>query len=267
MLKPKDLLLGFCLFMFMQISNAQLGLYHEIGVIAGPVQIRSDYGAREDSDTNFGNSGFGIGIIHYLNFTYANDRNSPFINTFFNDHFKVRSELSYNKTKLEHFGNWVDPSKTTTNADKLRGHKGEANNLDIGAQLEFSPLSLTEFQSFGHKFSPFITLGLHYTLSTAKVSTTYQNPDPEAIGDVTDPSNFYSSWDAGSVDASNTNSWSMVTSAGVTYKLNNVSDLMLDFRFQYYFNDWIDGLNHQLPSNETNDWLIWLNVGYIYYLD
>jgi len=87
------------------------------------------------------------------------------------------------------------------------------------------------------------------------------------IGDVTDPSNFYSLWDAGSVDTSNTNSWSMVTSAGVTYKLNNVSDLMLDFRFQYYFNDWIDGLNHQLPSNETNDWLIWLNVGYIYYLD
>jgi hypothetical protein len=27
--------------------------------------------------------------------------------TYFNDHFKLRSELSYNKTDLEHFGEWV----------------------------------------------------------------------------------------------------------------------------------------------------------------
>ena len=38
---------------------------------------------------------------------------------------------------------------------------------------------------------------------------------------------------------------------------------MLDLRGQYYFSDWVDGLNHQLSFNQNNDWLVWLNVGYI----
>ncbi|WP_136482425.1 THC0290_0291 family protein [Cognatitamlana onchidii] len=267
MLKRKHFGLSFCLLLFMQFANAQFGLYHEIGVIAGPVQLRSDFGQRQNSETNFGNMGFGVGIVHYLNFTYADAHISSFTNTYFNDHFKVRTELSYNTSKLEHFGEWVDPSKTSENAKRLRAHKGEANNFDIGAQLEFSPLSLNEFQGYGHRFSPFVSLGAHYTFSNAKVSTTYDNPNPDAIGDVTDPSNFYSFWEPGSVDVSSPNSWSIVTSAGVNYKLTRVSDLMLDFRFQYYLNDWVDGLNHQLPSNKGNDWLVWINVGYIHYLD
>ena len=267
MLKRKHVVLSFCLLVFMQISYAQFGLYHEIGVIAGPVQFRSDYGQSQDSKTNLGNSGFGVGIIHYLNFTYADAHNSSFTNTYFNDHFKVRSELSYNTTKLEHFGEWVEPSKTGEDAERLRTHTGKANNLDIGAQLEWSPLSISDFQGYGHRLSPFASLGLHYTFSTASVTTTYQNPDPSAIGNINDPSNFYSGWEPGSVDVSTPNSWSMVTSAGVSYKLTRVSDLMFDFRFQYYFNDWVDGLNHQLPSNQSNDWLVWINVGYIFYLD
>lgn len=256
----------FCMFVFIQISNAQLGFSHEIGLIAGPVQIRSDYGVREDSKTNFGNNGIGIGLVHYLNFSYSADCNCYTTDTYFNDHFKVRNELSYNKTKLEHFGKWVDPSRQTVEAKQLRGHKGVANNFDIGTQIEFFPLSIRDFQGFANSFSPFVSLGVHYTFYTPEVSTTYANPDPTKVGDVNDPSNFYSAWEPGSVDASPGSAWSMVGSVGVRYKLTKESDLMLDFRGQYYFNDWVDGLNHQLPSNKSNDWLLWLNVGYILYL-
>jgi len=60
----------------------------------------------------------------------------------------------------------------------------------------------------------------------------------------------------------------MVTSVGVRYKLGKLSDLMLDLRWQLYFSDWIDGFNHEIEEfNKFNDWLIWLNFGYIYYLD
>jgi hypothetical protein len=44
---------------------------------------------------------------------------------------------------------------------------------------------------------------------------------------------------------------------------------MVDLRLQYYFSDWVDGLkpNPELyKENKANDWLVWLNVGYIYYL-
>jgi hypothetical protein len=44
---------------------------------------------------------------------------------------------------------------------------------------------------------------------------------------------------------------------------------MVDLRLQYYFSDWVDGLkpNPDLyKENKANDWLVWFNVGYIYYL-
>ena len=135
----KHLASAFCLFVVFQTASAQLGFSHEIGIITGPLQLRSDFGSREDTNTNFGNSGFGIGFVHYLNFSYSADCNCYTTDTYFNDHFKLRNEISWNKTNLEHLGKFVDPSKTSVGADQLRGHKGIAKNLDIGTQLEFYP--------------------------------------------------------------------------------------------------------------------------------
>ncbi len=267
MLNLKHLAFAFCLFVVCQTANSQLGFSHEIGVITGPVEFRSDFGQRSNEDTNLGNSGIGIGLVHYINFAYRADCNCYTTDTYFNDHFKLRNEISWNKTNLEHHGKWVDPSRNTPEANQLRGHKGVANNLDIGTQLEFFPLSIRDFQGFGYKFAPFASLGVHYTSFSPEVSTTYANPNPLLIGNVLEPSNFYSGWASGSVNANGGSTWSMVTSVGVRYKLNKLSDLMLDLRWQYYFDDWVDGLNHNLPSNKHNDWLLWLNVGYIYYLD
>jgi outer membrane protein W len=267
MLNYKRLASFFCVFVIYQTAFSQLGFSHEIGVITGPVEFRSDFGSRDNQKTNFGNSGIGIGIVHYINFAYRADCNCYTTDTYFNDHFKLRNEISWNKTNIEHIGKWVDPSRNTVEANQLRGHKGVAKNLDIGTELEYFPLSIRSFQSFGYRFAPFISLGVHYTSFNPEVSTTYANPDPNAIGDVTDPSNFYSFWAPGSVDASSGSTWSVVSSVGVRYKLNKLADLMLNMRWQYYFNDNIDGLDHQLSYNKNNDWLLWLNVGYILYLN
>lgn len=252
---------------FCQTAYSQLGFSHEIGVIAGPVEFRSDFGGRYEEETNLGNSGIGIGLIHYINFSYSADCNCYTTDSYFNDHFKLRNEISFNKTKLEHFGKWVDPSRTSVEANQLRGHTGEANNFDIGTQIEFFPLSIRSFQAFSYRIAPFVSLGVHYTSFTPKVATTYANPDPNEIGNVLNSDNFYSGWDPGSVDASPGSTWSVVSSVGFRYKLTKLSDLMLDLRWQYYFSDYIDGLDHQLNYNKYNDWLVWLNVGYIYYLD
>ncbi|SFZ89872.1 hypothetical protein SAMN05428642_101610 [Flaviramulus basaltis] len=267
MLNLKQLVSYFCLFVIFQTANAQLGFSHEIGVIAGPVQFRSDYGSRNEGETNFGNSGIGIGIVHFFNFSYRKNYHYSFRETYFIEHFKIRNEISWNRTKLEHFGKWVDPSKTSEDAKRLRGHTGVSKNIDLGTQLEFFPLNIHAFESFTPKVAPFISLGIHYTLFNAEVNTTYANPNPLAIGDLTDPSNFYSLWNPGSVDASSGSTWSVVSSVGVRYKLSKLADLMLDVRGQYYFSDWVDGLNHQLEYNKNNDWLVWVNIGYIYYLD
>lgn len=276
MLKPYHLTVLFCLLFGISNSNAQFGFSHEIGAIVGPVQFRSDFGQRENEKTNFGNSGLGIGIVHYINFSYRADCNCYSTDTYFNDHFKLRSEISWNKTKLEHLGKWVDASRTTDNADKLRAHEGVAQNFDIGMQLEFFPLSIRDFQAFSYRFAPFISMGAHYTYANPEASTSYGD------GDIYNPDNLYEFWYANDallpplaagevreypVRPESFSTWSFVTSVGVRYKLTPLSDLMLDLRWQYFFDDWVDGLNHQLSYNKNNDWLVWLNFGYIYYLD
>ena len=250
-----------------QVSFAQLGFSHEIGIITGPVAFKSDYGLRSEFETNAGNTGFGIGLVHYLNFAYQADCNCYTTDNYFNDHFKLRTEISYNKTKLEHFGEFVDPSRTGEGAQQLRGQKGEANNFDIGMQIEYFPLSIRSFQAFSYKLAPFVSLGAHYVSYNPKISSTYTAP----VGGYT----YYTPWyteipdpaNANPIDVSPGNTWSIVSSIGARYKLTTSSDLMIDLRGQYYFSDWVDGVNHKLEYNKYNDWLIWLNFGYIYYLD
>lgn len=45
---------------------------------------------------------------------------------------------------------------------------------------------------------------------------------------------------------------------------------MFETRFQMYNSDWIDGLNPNkdlYKENKYNDWQVWFNFGYIYYLE
>lgn len=255
---------------FIGISTgfAQKWFSNEIGIIAGPVAFQSDFGERSDFETNTGNTGFGIGFIHYMNFDYTTGGSVRY--SYFNDHFMVRNELSFNSTKLKHFGQWVDANKTGVNADKLRGHSGQANNLDIGTQLEFYPVSIKEFSYAINTFSPYVSLGVHYTLYSPQVYTRYGDGDP------TNLENFYSPWylnqdgtvrDTKFLISTPGKTFSLVGSVGTRFKLSRLSDVVLDLRWQYYFDDKVDGLDHTLPSNKSNDYLVWLSAGYILYLN
>lgn len=256
----------FLLFGFTNVANAQFGFSHEIGAIAGPVAFQSDYGERHDLSTNAGNAGFGIGIIHYLNFSYTAECNCYTPETYFNDHFKLRSELSYNKTSLDHFGQWVEGSPSL-GKEQLKAMVGTTTVTNIGMQLEYFPWSIRDFTSTIESWGPFISLGGQYSFYNAKASSsmgplgTPLTTFPKYLTPTDDRSYGFST-ESGSV-------WSVVTSIGTRYKLSPLSDLMVDLRMQYYFSDWVDGLkpNPDLyKENKANDWNVWFNVGYIYYL-
>lgn len=248
-------------------TNAQFGFSHEVGVIAGPVAFQSDYGERHDLSTNLKNSGIGIGIIHYLNFSYKAECNCYTPETYFNDHFKLRTELSYNKTEFKHHGEWVSPDKTSLGANQLRAMTGNSAVTNLGMQLEYFPLSIRDFTATIGSFGPFISLGGQFSYYNTKASSTL-GPLGNSLTTFrkyltpTDNRQYGFSTEGGTV-------WSIVTSVGTRYKLAPLSDLMVDLRFQYYFSDWVDGLKPN-PSlykeNKANDWLVWFNVGYIYYL-
>ncbi|WP_313112636.1 THC0290_0291 family protein [Aequorivita sediminis] len=252
--------------LFQQAVYGQFGFSNEVGIIAGPVAFYSDFGQRHDFETNSGNIGFGVGIVHYLNFAYRGDFNIYTRYTYFNDHFKVRSELDYHVTKLQHYGEWVAPDKTSLFADQLRAMSGEVTVLDIGTRLEYYPLSIRAFQANGYKLMPYIGLGIHWVHYKPEVRS--------SLGDlnspITTPVKYFNAFQqqAGST-------FSVVGSVGVRYKIGQFSDIMLDSRWQQYFTDWADGLNPTLenngerpvPENKSNDWIYWLNVGYIYYIN
>ncbi|MEN9488858.1 MAG: hypothetical protein RL494_1123, partial [Bacteroidota bacterium] len=158
------------LFLLTTVSSlqAQFGFSHEVGVIAGPVAFQSDYGERHDFQTNAGNTGIGVGLIHYLNFSYRADCNCYTPETYFNDHFKLRTELSFNKTKLNMFGDDVTPEKVNrpdpapgipNGSKQLKAMEGTATVTDIGMQLEYYPWSIRDFTATTGSFAPFVSLG------------------------------------------------------------------------------------------------------------
>ncbi|WP_179351122.1 THC0290_0291 family protein [Winogradskyella vidalii] len=258
-LNIKNLIIPFAFLFTMQLSYAQLGFSHEVGVVAGPLAYQSDFGERYDFETNSGNIGFGIGLVYYMNFDYRSNYSYRSRDNYFRDHFKVRAELSWNKTTLNHYGTWVD--REGSSADKLKAHSGEAQNWNLGAQLEFFPLSIRDYSYGETSFAPYISLGAQYVSYAPSVSTTYGDQN------IDNANNFYPSWEPGSVSDISGSTWSIVSSIGTRYNLTRMSDLVVDLKFQSFFNDKSDGLDHQLDSNKTNDWLVWLNFGYIHYLD
>lgn len=261
----------FVLFGLSQFANAQFGFSHELGLITGPVAFQSDYGERNDFETDAGNTGFGIGLVHYLNFSYRADCNCYTPETYFNDHFKLRSELSFTKTNLEHFGQWVTPEKVARSKDaaQLKAMTGSTSVTDIGMQLEFYPWSIRDFTATTGSWGPYISLGGHFSFYSPTVETSFGDQKLSKLNihpKYWEPSEGE---DHGFSPKSGT-AWSILGSVGTRYKLTPLSDLLVDLRFQYYFSNWVDGLNpnpNKYPENKHNDWLVWLNFGYIYYLD
>jgi hypothetical protein len=258
---PKSIFVITLMSTFIFQANAQFGFSHEIGAIVGPVAFQSDYGQRHDSSTNLGNTGYGVGIIHYLNFSYKAECNCYTPETYFNDHFKLRSELSYNKTKLEHFGRWTEGNGTF--ATQLKAMHGETAVTNIGMQLEFFPYSIRDFTATLGAWAPFISLGGQFSFYKAN-ATSDLGPGLGELLTVT-PQKYI-----GAFDNNGGSTWSVVTSVGTRYKLTELSDLMVDLRLQYYFSNWVDGLNPDptiYTENKANDWNVWLNFGYIYYIN
>jgi hypothetical protein len=242
---------------------AQSGISHELGVIAGPLEFRSDYGQRNRNSNNEKNSGFGIGVVHYLSFSY----NTPY-GTYFSEHFRVRNELSYSRTDLKHFGEWIDESRTSLAANQLRSMYGSTEIVNLGTQLEFNPWAIHRYERSLGIFAPYVSLGAQIGYYTAKANSTLgQLGNP-----VTTPLKYLVPSDGHPNGFSNESKpvLSAVVSIGTRYKLNSMADLLLDIKWQYYNSDWVDGLNPNkdlFKENKSNDYMVWVTLGYVIYTE
>lgn len=262
MLKPIVLTL-FAFLGISTISTAQSSLAQEIGIIFGPVALQSDFGERNNFDTTLGNTGFAVGIVHFINFSSNSNGES-----FFTEHFKVRSELSFTKTKLNNFGEWTKKTPQTLGVTQLKAMQGNSSLLNLGFQLEFSPfMKIHDYENTIGSLSPYGSLGFQASYYSSNVTS--------SLGELGTPETTFPKYltpsDGRRYGFSSENGivLSAIVGVGVHYRLGRMSDLMVETRFQAFSSDWVDGLNANkdiYTENKSNDSMIWLNVGYIYYL-
>lgn len=246
---------------------------HEVGFYAGSAHFATDYGQRFLFESNVGaNIGPAIGLLYYITFAdyrYRwNQRTS-----YFRDHFRIRNELSMYSAELNHYGIYVDPSQTSDGADKLRAMSGKAFTINLGAQMEYHFVNITEYGSRRNphlKFSPYASFGLHVVYYDPTLTSTYGDGDWENNLDL-----LYDKWAVpGAVDVDPGITFALVGGVGTRYKVAEFGDMFLGIKWQRFFSDWVDGLNateltplNPTESNFFNDWTMSIQLGYIVYLN
>lgn len=244
---PKYFLI-YCIAFFglFNFANAQGGrTYQEIGIMTGPVFFQSDFGARDTFENYYRNNGVSVGIFYYVSAMENFDRLS--------ENFKLRLELSYMKANLNHYGQYVDNFSTSNFTNGLRAMRGKVETTNFGFQVEYYPFKTDDYNR-GVSFSPYISAGSQISNYTS--NTTSSLP-------------FLKKYQNGTRSESNFTG-SLTTSIGARYLLDDYSAISLDARVQYYFSDWVDGLNpdsRDYPENQSNDWSTTINIGYIYYFN
>ena len=245
--------------------QAQDRASHEIGFIAGSASFTTDYGQRNHLMSNVGgNVGMGFGLIYYMNFTDYRYRWNQRTN-YWAEHFRIRGELSYMSADLDHFGKWVDESRTLITADQLRGMHGKTKLINFGAQLEFHIVDIVDFGSRripDLNWSPYVSAGFMLD---------YYDPELKSdLGDwEQDPNVLFHKWATPGATKMDPNfTGSLTFGVGTRLKVGEYSDLLIESRWQFFFSNFVDGLNAvDDPANKFNDWLLWVHVGYVYYLN
>jgi hypothetical protein len=242
-------------------SFSQAGITHELGVIAGRIEFRSDYGERNDSKTNFNNTGFQIALVDYMNFSYTD-----FANDYFAEHFKVRNEFSYTKSSLQHFGQWIE--KNTIPSKQLKAMRGSTQIINLGCELEYTFVNIHDFERTSGSLAPYIAFGPQIGYYTATATSELG----ELGNTITTNQKYLVPSDGRPHGYSNESKmvFSVVLNVGTRYKLTSMSDLVFDVRAQYFNSDWVDGLNPNrvlYKENKNNDWLTFIGLGYILYLE
>jgi len=230
-------------------------LRYDIGIISGATSMQTDYGERGHFGSSYANMGFGIGGVYYISYDYLrikwNDRT-----THLKDHLRLRLELSYMKTNLIHRGKYTEGNPSFT--ELYNAMKGTSTILNYGLQFEYTLFNM----SAEKRFSPYVSVGFLGNSNTPKLESTIGNIE-------TNPNLIPSVYDNG-VFLEKNSSTALILGVGARFKPKdyyNKSIYLIDFRWQRFNSDNIDGLSPKINANKFNDWLLFFSIGYIYNLN
>ncbi len=247
-------------FFYSTINFAQSRFSHEVGGYFGVASLQTDFGEKGDFPSA-NQSNLAVGLTHYLKF-FGSQYSWRSGSSYFSDHFKLKTEFLYsNNSNIEHEGKYAQGS--SENAAKLRAMTSSVKLYNIGINLEYYFLQLEDYASFygaQDKLNPYISVGLQWS---------YYDPDVMVDG-VSLPANgdpylsLIDKWQNNSIYVDPNSSFGVSGALGLRYSIEFV-DLYIDGRYQYFFNDDIEGLDAQLdPANTSNDSMVLVTLGVVY---
>ncbi|QTY26022.1 hypothetical protein [Flavobacterium sp. CS20] len=238
------------------VFESQAQFYeHEFSANLGFYQLRSDYGISDDSETNFGNQGLALSLSYYYNPAFRNRK------SYFQDHFKYRFNLQFSSTDLEHYIPESDDPR-------LASMTGSYTNFGINNGLEYYPLKIKTIKSYRNKsflydISPYVGVGL---------GVNFVKPDAESSlsGGLSNIDNilltFISNEPDNGINLDSDTVLSFNFRAGLRYKLDIQSEIVLESSWMFFDSDFVDGLSPVGPQNKNKDWSWGINIGYSYLL-
>ncbi|WKK66086.1 THC0290_0291 family protein [Lutimonas zeaxanthinifaciens] len=258
MKKPLLKLYVILLFFFFTNSRAQTNFSHEVGVFFGPAFFQTDMGLSTEFSAET-QASLAFGASYYLKF-FGSQYNWRSGSTYFSEHFKLKTELSYiNNTNVKFEGD-VSSSEV---AEKLDAMKAQIRLFSIGLNLEYYLFQLEDYTSFYRSsgtINPFVSLGVHYSYSQPDILV-----DEVSLKGQFEPyTQLIDKWQEGAVFLDSENIFSASAGLGVRFGLEKL-DFSLEGRYQYYFSDVVEGLNApDDPGNKNNDTMVFVNAGVIY---
>ena len=210
--------------------------------------MQTDYGERGHFASSYANIGYAFGGIMYLSVSdkrkYWNQRGN-----FYYDHFRLRFEISFMKTKLKHRGRYTEG--TSENTIKYNAMRGISTILNYGFQIEYSisPISDNQF------LEPYVSFGILRNSNKPQLNST--------IGNINTDNSLIPTVYTNGVFLNKNTSFSPIISAGIRVNKNEKSKYLIDFRLQRFNSDIVEGLKPKLDANKFNDWLLCMSFGYI----
>ncbi len=228
----------------------------ELGFVAGLVSMQTDYGERGDFASSYGNIGYGIAGVYYISASHKkrrwNDRAMLGM-----DHFRLKAEISYMQTKLIHRGTYTQGTSEQTIL--YSALIGTSSIINYGLQFEYTVFRIND----GKRINPYLSLGVLLNSNSPKLESalgTINNTNSNLIPNVYDNGVFLEKNNSSAI------TFGFGTRINSKNPYNN-SKFLIDFRWQRFNSDIIEGLDPQIGANKDFDFLLFLNIGYVFSLN
>ncbi len=257
-MKPKKV---FFILFFALVSVPFFAQYRTVdsySFFTGYSFIKSDFGARNDFDTNLNNTGVELGGKIYLNlFPYHWQWQGMY-------HFRTSFILSFATGRVDHIGRYTD-NKTSPIAKKLMSMYARPVVFGMGMGIDYSFQNL-QYYNFTRLYGIYrfnVTLGVD-------VMGFYYMPNIQSeLGDITDPAQQVGILHprfVGKVYPEAGITFGTTFKFSIHYQISENYHIYLENRSTWFLSDRIDGLDVNDEPDKFTDWIYTPALGITYFV-